>query len=98
LRSPHLGEGLLPVVLEELGVDVQVVVVGGEGLGALGDAGHELLDLQQRADPRGRAPPPVALEPPHRDVGGSDAIWRKQETVNRKMGFYFFWFWVFIYE
>lgn len=41
----YLREGLLVVVFEVFGVNVKVIVVGGEGLRALSDAGHELLDL-----------------------------------------------------
>lgn len=50
------------------GVNVQVVLVDGERLGALGDAGHKLLHLQESAAR------PVAFEAPHRNVGGSDTI------------------------
>lgn len=66
--STYLSKGFLPVILEVLRVDVQVVLIDGERLGALGDAGHKLLHLQESAAR------PVAFKVPHRDVGGSDAI------------------------
>lgn len=73
VKVPDLGEGLLPVILEVLGVDVEVVLVDGKGLRALGDARHELLHLQEGAGGL------VALKVPHRDVGGGDAVWKDEE-------------------
>lgn len=45
VKVPDLGEGLLPVVLEVPGVDIEVVLVDGERLRALGDARNKLLHL-----------------------------------------------------
>lgn len=47
-----------------------MVLIDGERLGALGDAGDELLHLQESAAGT------VTLEAPHRNVGGSDTICR----------------------
>lgn len=64
----YLGKRLLSVVLKVFGVDIEVVVVDSEGLGALGDAWYKLLHLHQS--------PTLAIqcEGPHRDVGGSHTI------------------------
>lgn len=69
----YLRKGFLPVVFEVFRVHIEVVFVDGEWLGALSDAGYELLHLQESAAG------PVAFKVPHGDVGGSDTICR-QET------------------
>lgn len=43
----YLCKGLLAIVLQVLGVDVEVIVVDGERLGALGDARHKLLHFKE---------------------------------------------------
>lgn len=79
VKVPDLGKGLLPVVLEVPGVDIEVVLVDGERLRALGDARYKLLHLQEGAVCL------AALKVPHRDVGGGDAVWEeeKQGEVRR---------------
>lgn len=68
--NPHryLSEGFLSVIFQVFGIDVEMVLVNGEGLGAFGNAGDKLLHFQESAAR------PVPLEVPHRDVGRSDAI------------------------
>lgn len=44
-RLTHLSEGLLVVIFELHGVDVQLVLISGEGIVVLGFLGEELLDL-----------------------------------------------------
>ena len=67
----YLSEGFLSVIFEVFRVHVEVVLIDGEWLGALSDAGYKLLHLQEGAAR------PVAFEAPHRDVGGSDTICRQ---------------------
>lgn len=43
----YLCKGLLAIVLQVLGVDVEVIVVDGERLRALGDARHKLLHFKE---------------------------------------------------
>lgn len=64
----HLGEALLVVVFELQGVDVELVLVGGEGVVVLGLLGEELLDLH-------RHPLAAVLEGLDGNVGGSHRIW-----------------------
>lgn len=68
----HLSKGLLSVVLEVFRVDIEVVFIDGERLGALSDAGYELLHLQESAAR------PVAFKAPHWDVGGRDTVCRQE--------------------
>ncbi len=49
LNFTHLGESLLVVVLELQRVDVELVLVGGEGVVELGLLGEKLLDLHRHA-------------------------------------------------
>lgn len=49
-------------------IHIEVVLVDGERLGALSDAGHKLLHFKKGS---GRL---AALKDPHRNVGGSDTI------------------------
>lgn len=65
----YLGERLLVVIFEVFGIDVEMIVVGGERLRALGNAGNKLLHLQQNTVAR-----PIILKRPHWDVGWSDTI------------------------
>jgi len=64
----HLGEGLLVVVFELQGADVQLVLVGGEGVVVLGLVGEKLLHLH-------RHPFTAVLEGLDGNVRGSHRIW-----------------------
>lgn len=64
----YLSKTFLSIVLEMFWVDIEVVVIDGKWLGALCDAGHKLLHLQNSTAR------PVTFKVPHRNVGGSDAI------------------------
>lgn len=66
----YLSKTFLSVVFEVFGVDVEVVVIDGKRLGALCNAGHKLLHLQNSTAR------PVDFKVPHWNVGGSDAICR----------------------
>lgn len=66
--STYLSKGFLPIILEVFWVDIEVVFIDGEWLGALSNAGHKLLHLQKSAAW------PVAFKVPHGDVGGSDTV------------------------
>ncbi len=44
----YLGERLLAVIFEVFGIDIEMIVVGGERLRALGNTGNKLLHLQQK--------------------------------------------------
>lgn len=59
-------------------VHVEVVVIDGKWLGALSNAGHKLLHLQKSTAR------PVAFKVPHRNIGGSDAIWSIESA--KKLG------------
>lgn len=61
-------------------VDVEVVVIDGKWLGALGDAGHKLLHFQERTARTD------AFKVPHRNVRGSDAIWSMEMQAIRGVG------------
>lgn len=71
--APDLSEGLLPVVLEVPGVNVEVVLVDGERLRALGNARHKLLHLQEGVALL------TGLKVPYWDVGGGDAVWEEEK-------------------
>ena len=71
--SAYLGEALLAVVLEVLGVDVDVVLVHAVGLRELGGVLDKLLHLH-----RGWVSLQV-LKGLHRHVGGGDAVWAEVE-------------------
>lgn len=59
------------------GVNIEVVLVNGEGLGALSNTRHKLLHLQESAART------VLLEGSHRDVGGSDAVCKQQSRMSK---------------
>lgn len=67
-----------------LGVDVEVIVVDGERLRALGDAGHKLLHLKEDVGLL------ADIELPHRYVGGRYTIYVQRregdETACRQSG------------
>lgn len=65
----YLGKRLLVVIFEVFGIDIEMIVVGGERLRALGNTGNKLLHLQQNTGAW-----PITLKRPHRDVGWSDTI------------------------
>lgn len=65
----YLGERLLAVIFEVFGIDIEMIVVGGERLRALGNTGNKLLHLQQNTVAR-----PITLKRPHWDEGWSDTI------------------------
>lgn len=75
----YLGKGLLAVVLEVPGVDVEVVVVDGEGLGAFGNARHKLFHLKQHF-------PLMRVKLLHRDVGRGYAVCREREKRGSVVG------------
>lgn len=68
----HLSKGFLPIVLEVFRVDIEVVFIDGEWLGALSNAGYKLLYFQKGAAR------PVAFKVLHWDIGGSDTICRQE--------------------
>lgn len=68
----YLSKGFLPIILEVLWVDIEVVFINGEWLGTLSDARYKLLHLQQSAAWS------VPFKVPHGDVGGSDTICRQE--------------------
>lgn len=72
----YLSKTFLSIILEVFWVHVEVVVIDGEWLGTLSDAGHKLLHLQESVAR------PVAFKAPHGNVGGSDAIWRRGSARN----------------
>lgn len=65
----YLGERLLVVIFEVLGINVEMIVVGGEGLRALCNTGNKLLHLHHDTVALS-----VVLKRPHRDVGWSHTI------------------------
>lgn len=65
----YLSEGLLVVIFEMLGIDVEMIVVRGEGLRALGNTGNKLFHLHQNTVALS-----VVLKGPHRDVGWGHTI------------------------
>jgi len=81
-REPlaYLGEALLAVVLEVLGVDVDVVLVHAVGLRELGGVLDKLLHLHG-----GRVAGEV-LEGLHRHVGRSHAVWTGTRTASEHSG------------
>lgn len=81
LYVTHLGEGLLVVVFELLGVDVELVLVCGERVVVLCNLREKLLDLHRHALA-------AVLEGFDRNVGGSDSIWGKQGRGLPKVSFF----------
>lgn len=77
----HLGEGLLVIVFELLGVDVELVLVCGEWVIVLCNLGEKLLDLHRHALA-------AVLEGFDRNVGGSDSIWGKHGRGWPKVSFF----------
>ena len=73
----HLGEGLLVVVFELQWIDVELVLVAGEGVVVLGLLGEELLDLH-------RDPLAAVLEGLDGYVRGSHRIWGRGGGVQSK--------------
>lgn len=71
LYITHLGEGLLVIIFELLGVDVELVLVCGERVVVLCNLREKLLYLHRHALA-------AVLEGFDRNVGGSDRIWRRQ--------------------
>lgn len=55
-----------------------MIVIDGKWLGALSNAGHKLLHLQKSTTR------PIAFKVPHRNIGGSDAIWSIEKKESRK--------------
>lgn len=73
LDVTHLGEGLLVVVFELLGVNVELVLVGGERAVVLCHLGEKLLHLHRNALA-------AVLEGFDGKIGRCDRIWwRKKE-------------------
>lgn len=68
----------MPIVLEMFRVDIEVVSVYSERLGALSNTGHKLLHLQKSAAWT------VLLKVSHRDVGGSDTVCKQQRRPLRR--------------
>lgn len=68
----YLSKAFLPIVLEVFWIDIKVVFIDGEWLGTLSNIGHKLLHFQKSTAL------PVSFKVPHRDVGGSDTIYRKE--------------------
>lgn len=58
------------------GVNIEVVLIDSEGLGALSNTWHKLLHLQESAART------VLLEGSHRDVGGSDAVYKQESRMS----------------
>lgn len=81
LYITHLGEGLLVIVFELLGVDVELVLVGGERVVVLCDLREKLLNLHRHALA-------AVLERFDRNVGGSHRIWGKQGRSLPKVSFF----------
>lgn len=69
----YLGEGLLVVVFELQGVDIELVLVGGERVVVLGLFREKLLDLH-------RHPLAAVLKGLDWDVGGSHRVLTKEHT------------------
>lgn len=69
----YLGEGLLVVVFELQGVDIELVLVGGERVVVLGLFREKLLDLHWH-------PLAAVLEGLDWDVGGSHRVLTKEHT------------------
>lgn len=79
LDFTHLGEGLLVVVFELLGVDVELVLVGGERAVVLCHLGEKLLNLHRHALA-------AVLEGFDGNIGRRDCIWgKKREGVCFKL-------------
>lgn len=72
--STHLGEALLVIVFELLGVDVELVLVGGEGAVVLGHLREKLLHLHRHALA-------AVLQGFDGKVGRRDRIWGKNGSL-----------------
>lgn len=75
----YLGEGLLVVVFQLQGVNVELVLVGGEGVVVLGLHGEELLDLHGN-------PLAAVLEGFDGDVGGRHRVCGTESSVRSEGG------------
>jgi len=73
----NLCKRFLSIILEVFWVDIKVVFIDGEWLGALSNAGHKLLHLKKSTAW------PICFKVPHRDVGGSDTVYKQQRKPVR---------------
>lgn len=71
LDFTHLGEGLLVVIFELLGIDVELVLVGGERAVVLCHLGEKLFDLHRHALA-------AVLKGFDGNIGRRDRIWGKK--------------------
>lgn len=65
----YLGKRLLVVIFKVLRIDVEMIVVCGEGLRALGNTGNKLFHLHQKTIAL-----PVVLKGSNRDIGWGHTI------------------------
>lgn len=76
----YLSEGLLAVIFEVAWVDIQVIVIGGEGLWAFRYTWHKLLNLKQH-------PVPItALKLAHWDIRGCYAVYSNKHKSTQSTG------------